>query len=127
MKNIFISNFIAKIPLFLSSTGSRMKSFMLATNRHQHDVRRGWLRTASSNVDKVIDRLDEALLSYENVIASSAGEGIDMKTKDFEYRWTYVQSVFFTSTIITTVGKLAIKIKERFKIFGSKTDCLFYL
>ena len=32
------------------------------------------------NVNKVMERLDEALLSYENVIASSAGEGIDMKT-----------------------------------------------
>ena len=94
-------------PDFDLSPEERFKSYMLATNRlHLEEGKTGLpFLTSNQNVNQVIERLDKALLSYENVIASSAGEGIDMKTKDFEYRWTYVQSIFFTSTIITTVGK----------------------
>ena len=54
---------------------------------------------------RVIEELQRALSSYETTIATSAEAGIDMETKDFEYKWTYVQSIFFTSTIITTVGR----------------------
>ena len=53
----------------------------------------------------MIEKLKDKLSKYETIIAKSAGEGIDMETKDFEYKWTYVQSIFFTSTIITTVGR----------------------
>ncbi len=49
--------------------------------------------------------LDQALLSYERTLAVAAGEGINVTHKDeLRYKWTYVQSVFFSSTIITTVG-----------------------
>ena len=46
-----------------------------------------------------------ALLDYEVNIGVAASEGLDIEKKEINYKWTYVQSVFFTSTIITTVGK----------------------
>ena len=57
-------------------------------------------------VDDVITKIDKALLDYEVTIGVAATEGLEIATKEIHYQWTYVQSVFFTSTIITTVGKL---------------------
>ena len=56
-------------------------------------------------VDDVITKIDKALLDYEVTIGVAATEGLEIATKEIHYQWTYVQSVFFTSTIITTVGK----------------------
>jgi hypothetical protein len=53
----------------------------------------------------VITDIDNALLSYEQTIAVASEEGVDVTTKEVRYEWTYVQSVFFSSTIITTVGE----------------------
>lgn len=49
--------------------------------------------------------IDKKLLEYEQTVAVAANEGIDMKTKDYVYQWSYIQSVFFSSTILTTIGK----------------------
>ena len=100
------------------SLDQRLQSYMLATNRMQAPrplddslsaslpfLLRASAASSSLNIKRMIERLEEALRSYESVIAVSAGEGINMTTKDFEYKWTYVQCIFFTSTIITTVGK----------------------
>lgn len=57
-------------------------------------------------VDDVINKLEDALSSYEKTVSVAASEGLDIATKEINYEWTYVQSVFFTSTIITTVGKV---------------------
>ena len=56
-------------------------------------------------VDDVINKLEDALSSYEKTVSVASIEGLDIATKEINYQWTYVQSVFFTSTIITTVGK----------------------
>ena len=53
----------------------------------------------------MITEIDDALLSYEKTIAVASEEGVDVATKEVRYEWTYVQAVFFSSTIITTVGK----------------------
>ncbi len=53
----------------------------------------------------MITDIDNALLSYEQTIAVASEEGVDVTTKEVRYEWTYVQSVFFSSTIITTVGE----------------------
>ena len=55
-------------------------------------------------VDTVIHTLDQALLEYEKTVGVAASAGLEIATKEINYQWTYVQSVFFTSTIITTVG-----------------------
>ena len=52
------------------------------------------------------ENIDMELLEYEKTVAVAATSGIDMKTKDPEYKWSYIQAVFFTSTILTTIGKL---------------------
>ena len=52
----------------------------------------------------MVQKVDDALLNYERTVAVAAGEGIDVGTKNFPYKWTYIQSIFFASTIITTVG-----------------------
>ena len=46
-----------------------------------------------------------ALLDYEKTVGVAASAGLEIATKEINYQWTYVQSVFFTSTIITTVGE----------------------
>merc|ERR1712062_600742 len=50
------------------------------------------------------ENIDLKLLDYEQTVAVAATEGIDMETKDIIYKWTYIQAVFFTSTILTTIG-----------------------
>ena len=49
-----------------------------------------------------------ALLDYEKTVGVAASAGLEIATKEINYQWTYVQSVFFTSTIITTVGELTL-------------------
>ena len=49
--------------------------------------------------------IDIKLLDYEQTVALGATSGIDMETKDVIYKWSYIQAVFFTSTILTTIGK----------------------
>ena len=51
------------------------------------------------------ENVDLQLLDYEKTVAVAATSGIDMSTKDVTYQWSYVQAVFFTSTILTTIGK----------------------
>ena len=53
----------------------------------------------------MVRRVDSALLDYEGTVAEAVDEGINVTNKRVQYKWTYVQSVFFSSTIITTVGK----------------------
>lgn len=81
-----------------------VRTIMLSTNRL---VPQGGYSQMTNipKVDDVINTLDRALLDYEEVIAVAASSGLEIATKEIHYQWTYVQSVFFTSTIITTVGK----------------------
>ena len=51
------------------------------------------------------ENVDLQLLDYEKTVAVAATSGINMSTKDVTYQWSYVQAVFFTSTILTTIGK----------------------
>ena len=60
------------------------------------------------SLERMVRQVDEALLEYEQTVAVAADEGINMTSKECIYKWGYVQSVFFSSTIITTVGKKSI-------------------
>ncbi len=50
------------------------------------------------------DHIDQRLLDYERTVGVAATQGIDMATKEPVYQWGYIQAVFFTSTILTTIG-----------------------
>jgi len=80
-----------------------VRSVMLNTNQV---VPRGNILPLTNNprLDDIINKIDKALLDYEVTIGIAASEGLDIATKEIEYQWTYVSSVFFSSTIITTVG-----------------------
>ena len=51
------------------------------------------------------ENIDTKLLNYEQTVADAATSGINMETKTPIYQWSYIQAVFFTSTILTTIGK----------------------
>jgi hypothetical protein len=51
------------------------------------------------------ENIDNKLLEYEQTVSVAAQEGIDLKTKECIYQWSYIQSVFFASTILTTIGR----------------------
>lgn len=84
-----------------------LRQIMLHTNRVSSSNNYNVVQRLTNfpNVDKVIKELDEALLDYEKTVGTAATAGLEIATKEIKYQWTYVQSVFFTSTIITTVGK----------------------
>ncbi|XP_040569259.1 TWiK family of potassium channels protein 7 isoform X2 [Lepeophtheirus salmonis] len=50
------------------------------------------------------NNIDRRLLEYEQTVSVAAQEGIDLVTKDIQYEWNYIQAVFFSSTILTTIG-----------------------
>ena len=70
-----------------------------------------------------VRKVDQALLDYERTVAVAASEGINVTNKECVYKWTYVQSVFFTSTVITTVGEQKIRDfqKPKWFFFGKCT------
>ncbi len=55
-------------------------------------------------MENLVHRVDSALLDYETVVARAVRGGVNVTTHGSTYKWTYVQSVFFASTIVTTVG-----------------------
>ena len=55
------------------------------------------------------ENIDMKLLEYEQTVAVAANEGIDMSIKEPVYQWSYIQAVFFTSTILTTIGTYLIR------------------
>jgi len=78
-----------------------IKSMMLSTNK----FRPSWQRQEFYSLANMVNQIDSALLDYEGMVAKASGAGINVTTKQVLYKWTYVQSVFFSSTIITTVGE----------------------
>ena len=83
-----------------------VRTIMLSTNRLAPQGGYSQM-TNIPKVDQVITALDDTLLDYEKTVGVAASAGLEIATKEINYQWTYVQSVFFTSTIITTVGKMA--------------------
>ena len=58
--------------------------------------------------------IDRRLKEYEQTVAVAADEGINMADKMPVYQWDYIQSVFFTSTILTTIGMCHSNIAAQF-------------
>ena len=83
------------------SSEENIKKMLLTTNG---DFRAMWQTREEYSLERMVHQVDEALLDYEKTVAVAAGEGINLTNKECNYKWDYVQSVFFSSTIITTVG-----------------------
>lgn len=47
-----------------------------------------------------------ALQEYEKIIDTVASEGMSVVTPEIKSDWDYIQSAFFASTVLTTIGKL---------------------
>ncbi len=86
-----------------------IKSMLLSTNQ----FRPHWDNQDYYKVEGLVHSIDKALLDYEKTVAVAAGEGINVTSQECLFKWTYVQSVFFSSTVITTVGKYDLT-KENF-------------
>ena len=50
------------------------------------------------------DHLDITLIEYEKAVSQAASVGVNVVTQDFVINWNYLQSVFFATTILTTIG-----------------------
>ena len=60
------------------------------------------------NLDSFIyfhQTIDQLLVDYETVVEEAVNNGINVVTQDFTISWNYIQSVFFSTTILTTIGK----------------------
>ena len=51
-----------------------------------------------------LDHLDIILLEYEKAVSQAASVGVNVVTQDFVINWSYLQSVFFAMTMLTTIG-----------------------
>ena len=52
----------------------------------------------------MMQRVDELLGEYEEVVSEAVGAGISVVDQSFTESWDFVQSVFFSTTILTTIG-----------------------
>lgn len=58
----------------------------------------------STNSVNYRETIDSLLIDYELVVEEAVSNGIDVLTQDFTVSWDYVQSIFFSTTILTTIG-----------------------
>merc|ERR550539_962973 len=49
-------------------------------------------------------RLEELLVEYELVVEEASYNGINIVTQDYSINWDYIQAIFFSTTILTTIG-----------------------
>lgn len=55
--------------------------------------------------DALNHTLTEALQRYEEIIDQVASEGMSVVTPEITSDWDYIQSAFFASTVLTTIGR----------------------
>ena len=49
--------------------------------------------------------VNNALTSYEITCSEANYAGVNIVSKNFSFNWDYIQSCFFSLTILTTIGK----------------------
>ena len=81
--------------------------------------------------------VDSALSTYELTCSEASSAGVDIVTREFSYNWDYIQSCFFSLTILTTIGRniSALTTQTIFcsgygnfatETFGGRLFCLFF-
>ena len=48
--------------------------------------------------------IEELLSNYELVMSEAADAGVDITTQNFTISWDFIQAIFFSTTILTTIG-----------------------
>ena len=51
-----------------------------------------------------VQRLDQLLGDYESVVSEAVSAGVSVVDQNFTVNWDFIQSVFFSTTILTTIG-----------------------
>ena len=49
--------------------------------------------------------MEELLGEYELVVEEAAYNGINIVTQEYNINWDYIQAIFFSTTILTTIGQ----------------------
>ena len=57
-----------------------------------------------TNISCDAPSLDPLLLTYEAAVSEASVGGLDVVSQAFTIKWDYLQSVFFATTILTTIG-----------------------
>ena len=52
----------------------------------------------------LFQKLDQLLTQYESVVSEAVGAGVSVVDQNFTVSWDFIQSVFFSTTILTTIG-----------------------
>lgn len=74
----------------------------LLVNRRQ--VFLGSVRNESRNSADYDETLSRLLEEYEVVVDQAIKNNINVRTQDYTISWDYIQAVFFSTTILTTIG-----------------------
>jgi len=62
--------------------------------------------------------LDQLLLQYEETVSDAATAGVDVVNRVFSINWDYLQSVFFASTVLTTIGESRVLDEDLIMFLG---------
>ncbi|KAK7068829.1 hypothetical protein SK128_014910 [Halocaridina rubra] len=79
----------------------------LCYHHTQNEGETGWVRFTNQT------RVSSVLQGYEEALEEATKAGVSpLNPKQPHYQWNYIESVFFASTVITTIGKTRIKLKS---------------
>jgi len=77
---------------------------------------------SDDEVEEYAKVVDSALFGYEEVCSDASSAGVDILTKEYSYNWDYIQSCFFSLTILTTIGYGNFAAET----FGGRVFCLLF-
>ena len=92
--------------LCLSLPENYFYSLLLMSVKIMETMNTGWCDIC--NIYRVLNiflhRVDQLLCEYEVRLSEAMTAGINITSQDFKINWDYLQSVFFSTTILTTIG-----------------------
>ena len=80
---------------------------LLASQANLISRRQSFLRSVSNMTRASFnyeERMDSLLTEYEAVVDDAIKNNVDPVSQSFNPNWDYIQAVFFSTTILTTIG-----------------------
>ena len=81
---------------------------LLASQANLISRRQSFLRSVSNMTTRASfnyeERMDSLLAEYEAVVDDAIKNNVDPVSQSFNPNWDYIQAVFFSTTILTTIG-----------------------